>query len=293
MISQLPYHKHVEDVTKSQSRGTRDSSPELESNRCLIWFQFGCTQHVCLQVQSLRCFHIDVAESTKAALLLVRSDALTINRWETRYGIDVENRIVVYYTVYTHSGRLHAQKWVAIESVSYLFPLKSVETAALGGCKGERNGMKADPTTFPLPFAPRNMAAFSPRLRVSSRESFIALMEPGYIQQLIWSTRQDRHHQDRPGKERVCVWSQRTPAAATKTHTHMHKRMHTHSACAAPAWQAVPAWEVDPSFQNMIRNKVIFNSMTPEWAWLALAHTHTHTRSGLKNSSFCFPRRPA
>lgn len=179
----------------------------------------------------------------------------------------------------THSG---LTKWVAIESVSYLFPLKSVETAALGGCKDEHNGMKADPTTFPLPFAPRNMAAFSLRLCVSSRESFIALMEPGYIQQLIWSTRQDRHHQDRPGKERVCVWSKHDPAAATKTHT----RMHTHSACAAPAWQAVPAWEVDPSFQNMIRNKVIFNSMTPEWAWLALAH-------GLKNSRFCFPRRPA
>lgn len=149
--------------------------------------------------------------------------------------------------------------------MSYLFPLKSVETAALGGCKGEHNGMKADLTTFPLPFAPRNMAAFSPRLRVSSRESFIALMEPGYIQQLIWSTRQDRHHQDRPKKRAcLCVKSTRSCLCYKNTHTHMHKRMHTHSACAAPAWQAVPAWEVDPSFQNMIRNKVIFNSMTPE-----------------------------
>ncbi len=70
----------------------------------MIWFQFGCAQPICLQVQSLWCFHIDVTESTKAALLLVRSDTLTINRWETRYGIDVGKQIVVYYIVCTHSG---------------------------------------------------------------------------------------------------------------------------------------------------------------------------------------------
>lgn len=112
--------------------------------------------------------------------------------------------------------------------MSYLFPLKSVETAALGGCKGERNGMKAGPTTFPLPLAPRNMAAFSPRLPevcVSSRESFIALMEPGYIQQLIWSTRQDRHHQDR----RLCVCMKSACSCRCHKNTHAHAQTHAHT----------------------------------------------------------------
>jgi len=39
---------------------------------------------------------------------------------------------------------------------------------------------------------------------------------------------------------------------------------HTRTCTHTHAWQAVLAWQVDPSFQNMIRNKVIFNSMTPE-----------------------------
>lgn len=111
--------------------------------------------------------------------------------------------------------------------VSYLFPLKSVETAALGGCKGERNGMKAGPTTFPLPLAPRNMAAFSPRLPevcVSSRESFIALMEPGYIQQLIWSTRQDRHQDSRLC---VCEVSVLLPLPQKHTRTCTNACTHT------------------------------------------------------------------
>lgn len=62
----------------------------------------------------------------------------------------------------------------------------------------------------------------------------------------------------------VYVKSTRSCRCHKNTHAHAQTHTHTHSACAAPAWQAVPAWEVDPSFQNMIRNKVIFNSMTPE-----------------------------
>jgi len=50
-------------------------------------------ENICLQVQSLGGSHVDLAESTKAALFPVRSDVLTINRMETRYGIDVGNRV--------------------------------------------------------------------------------------------------------------------------------------------------------------------------------------------------------